>query len=62
MSTAKKDVEELLKKLPDECSLEDVQYHIYVLEKIRNGIKSAEVEGEVTHAEVEKKLEKWILK
>ena len=29
MSTAKHDIELLLKKLPDDCSLEDVQYHLY---------------------------------
>lgn len=38
MSTAKHEVELLLKKLPDNCSLEDVQYHLYVLEKVRRGL------------------------
>jgi len=28
MSTAKQDVEELLSKLPDDCSVEDIQYHL----------------------------------
>jgi hypothetical protein len=31
MSTAKHDIELLLKKLPDDCSVEDIQYHLYVL-------------------------------
>ncbi len=34
MSTAKEEVRTLLDKLPDDCSLEDVQYHLYVVEKI----------------------------
>ena len=37
MQTAKQDVEELLKHLPDDSTLEDIHYHLYVLEKIRRG-------------------------
>jgi len=33
MSTAKEEVKTLLDKLPDDCSLEDVQYHLYVVER-----------------------------
>jgi hypothetical protein len=39
MSTAKQDVEQLLNKLPDDCSVEDIQYHLYVLDKIRRGLR-----------------------
>ena len=45
MATAKEEVEELLGKLPNDCSLEDIQYHLYVLEKVRNGLEAAETEG-----------------
>jgi hypothetical protein len=38
MNTAKDEVKALLDKLPDDCSLEDVQYHLYVVEKIHRGI------------------------
>ncbi len=38
MSTAKGDVEAPLEKL---CTLEDIQYHLYVLETVRNGIAAA---------------------
>ncbi|MGH7494703.1 MAG: hypothetical protein ACREOO_20215 [bacterium] len=34
-NTAKDEVKALLMKLPDDCSIEDIQYHLYVLEKIR---------------------------
>ena len=59
MSTAKDEVRVLLDKLPDDCSLEDVQYHLYVVEKIHRGIERAEKEGAQTQAEVERKLNKW---
>ncbi len=45
MNTAKEEVEQLLKKLPDDCTLEDIHYHLYVIEKVRRGIERAETEG-----------------
>jgi hypothetical protein len=45
MGTAKEEVKKLLDKLPDDCSLEDVQYHLYVVEKIHRGIERAEKEA-----------------
>lgn len=59
MSVAKQEVEALLKKLPDECTLEDVQYHLYVMEKIQHGIKVAEEQGTITQEEAEARLSKW---
>ena len=62
MSTAKEEVKALLDKLPDDCSLEDVQYHIYVVEKINRGIERAGKEGTLSQDEVERKLSKWTSK
>ena len=62
MSTAKEEVKALLDKLPDDCSLEDVQYHLYVVEKINKGIERADKEGVLSQDEVERKLKKWASK
>lgn len=59
MSTAKEEVKALLDKHPDDCSLEDIQYHLYVVEKIQRGIERAEKEGVLSQDEVERKLNKW---
>lgn len=62
MQTAKQEVSDLLNRLPEDCSLEDVQYHLYVLQKIERGLKDAE-EGRVfTQEESEKMMAKWIEK
>lgn len=37
MKTAKDEVRELLEDLPDDASLEDIQYHLYVRQKIQGG-------------------------
>jgi hypothetical protein len=60
MATAKEDVEDLLGKLPNDCSLEDIQYHLYVLEKVRNGLDAAEREGGMTQEQAEARLSKWL--
>ena len=62
MSTAKEEVKALLDKLPDDCSLEDVQYHLYVVEKIHRGMERAEKEGVLSQNEVERKFDKWTSK
>ncbi len=60
MHTAKEDVAALLSKLPDNCSLEDIQYHLYVLEKVRSGLEDARTAGTLTQEEVEVRLSKWL--
>ncbi|MGD0759803.1 MAG: hypothetical protein ABR921_12930 [Candidatus Sulfotelmatobacter sp.] len=60
MSTSKHDVELLLNKLPDDASVEDIQYHLYVLDKVRRGLEDARVNGTLSQAEVETRLSKWL--
>ena len=58
MNAAKEQIRELLDKLSEDCTVEDVQYHLYVLEKVQRGISRAETEGVMTQEEVEKRLSK----
>ena len=59
MNTAKEEVKTLLAKLPDECTLEDVQYHLYVVEKIKRGIARADIEGTLSQEDVSRKFSPW---
>lgn len=61
METVKNEVKSMLNKLPESCSLEDIQYHLYVLEKVKIGLERAEKEGSFTQDEAEERLEKWIV-
>ena len=58
MSTAKDEVQALLTRLPDDCSLEDIQYHLYVIEKVHNGLENADTHGTISQEEVEQRLAK----
>lgn len=62
MHTAKKEISDLLKRLPDDCSLEDIQYHLYVLQKVERGLKDAEQGRVYPQEEVEKMMSKWLEK
>ncbi|HEX4795184.1 MAG TPA: hypothetical protein VH370_15420 [Humisphaera sp.] len=60
--TAKQKVEQLLRQLPDDCDLEDIQYRLYVLQTLENRMKAAEAGEFVSQEEAEKRMSKWILK
>jgi len=62
MQTAKQEVMELLKDLPDDSTLEEIQYHLYVRQKVQIGIKDVEQGNIFSQAEVEKRMEKWLVK
>ncbi len=37
--TAKETVRALLERLPDDCSLDDVLYHLYVVQAVGEGVR-----------------------
>lgn len=61
MSATKDEVTTLLGRLPDDASIEDVQYHLYVMEKVRNGLEAVKSEGGLTQEQAEERLGKWII-
>ena len=61
MNTIKEKIQSILNQLPDDCSIEDIQYHLYVLEKIRQGLQVAEREPILQQEEVEGLLSKWLI-
>lgn len=62
MNNLREQVTSLLDRLPADATIEDLQYHLYVIDKIEKGIASAEREGTLTQEQAEKKFEKWLTK
>jgi len=58
--SAKQEVQSLLETLPDNCSIEDIQYHLYILEKVRRGLEDAKEGRVISQEEVESRLGKWL--
>ena len=59
METAKKQVQQILENLPDDASLEEIQYQIYVRQKIEQGVADADAGRVVPQEEVQRRLAKW---
>ena len=51
---------ELIKSLPDDCTLEDIQYHLYVREKVERGIKAVDEGKVVSQMEAENKVKECL--
>ncbi len=60
--TAKETVRALLERLPDDCSLDDVLYHLYVANAVEAGRQEVAVGEVVAQADVEEELRRrWVL-
>ena len=57
---AKQTVRALLDRLPDDCSLDELLYHLYVLTEVEKGRADVDAGRTVSHAEVAAELRnKW---
>ena len=60
--TTKERVRRILDDLPDDCSIEDVLYHLYVIQSIDRGLTDVEAGRTIPHEEVAEQLRrKWVL-
>jgi predicted transcriptional regulator len=54
-------VRALLDRLPDDCSLEDVLYHLYVIQKIDAGLADSDAGRVIPHDVVAQEMRrKWV--
>lgn len=60
--TAKDTVRALLDRLPDDCTLDDVQYHLYVVQAVARGEADEKAGRTIPHEQVDAELRrKWLL-
>jgi predicted transcriptional regulator len=60
--TAKDTVRALLDRLPDDCSLDEVQYHLYVVQAVAQGEADEQAGRVIPHEQVATELRrKWLL-
>ena len=57
MSTVKQDVKQILDSLPDDTTYEDVQYHLFVRQRIQRGLNELAAGRTVTQEEVEQRMQ-----
>ncbi|MBA2356116.1 MAG: hypothetical protein H0V80_15815 [Acidobacteria bacterium] len=60
--TTKDQVRALLERLPDDVTLEDVQYHLYVAQAVERGEADKAAGRVIPHAQVAAELRrKWLI-
>ena len=60
MKTAKQEVLEILQQVPDDASLEEIQYRIYVRQKIDRGLDDVRSGRTISHEEMEARMARWL--
>lgn len=60
MKSLKKNIEQMIRSLPDNSSMEDIRYHLYVLDKIQKGQQAIRDGKGISHEEAKARLSKWI--
>lgn len=50
----------LIKSLPEQSTYEDIQYHLYVREKIERGLEAIKKGDVVSQQDAEKKVSQWL--
>jgi predicted transcriptional regulator len=61
MKSVKEEIIKILDNIPDDVSFEDIQYHIYVREKIERGLKDTEEGRVLSQEEMERRISKWLV-
>ena len=61
MASPKQAVLDLLRGLPEDATLEDIQYHLYVLQRLEKGLKEVEEGKVVPEDQMESRFAKWIV-
>jgi hypothetical protein len=60
MATAKEEIRRILDSLPDDATCEDVQYSIYVRERIESGRREADQEKLINQDDADSRMKQWL--
>jgi len=60
MSAIKDEAYKMITNLPENCTYEDIQYHLYVIEKIQKGKERAAAGETLSHDNAKKRISKWL--
>ena len=60
MATPKEEIRKILDTLPDDATWEDVQYSIYVRERVESGRREANQSPLIDQGEVELRMNRWL--
>lgn len=59
MSAVKDEAIRLIQSLPDDCSFEDIQYHLHVIQKVEQGLADIDAGRTISQEEAERRVAGW---
>lgn len=60
MLPAKEEVKHILEQLPNDASLEDIQYHIYIRQNVDHGLNEVDAGKTFSGEEFDKRMSWWL--
>jgi predicted transcriptional regulator len=61
MNVVKDEVRRILDQLPDDTSYEEIQYALYVRQKVERGLEDMHAGRVLTQEEVERRMARWLV-
>jgi predicted transcriptional regulator len=58
-TVVKEEVIELIEKMPDDCTVEDILYELYLKQKVDKGLQDIQEGRVVEHEEVKQRMSRW---
>ncbi len=58
-TVVKEEVIQLIEKMPDDCTVEDILYELYLKQEVDKGLQDIKEGRVVKHEEVEQRMSKW---
>jgi ribosome maturation protein Sdo1 len=59
MLTAKQEVLDLIEQLPNDVSMDEIIYHVYVFSKVKKGQKAVKQGATLTSEELKGEIDSW---
>ena len=53
-------VNQILDRLPDDATMEDLQYHLQLRRRIERSLQQADEGNLIDHDEVERRMDQWL--
>jgi hypothetical protein len=60
IESAKEEAIQFIRRLPDDTTLDEIQYHLYVQQKVQRGMRDVEPGKVYSQEEVEKRMKRWV--
>jgi predicted transcriptional regulator len=60
MSPVKEEAIKLIQSLPEDCTVEDIQYHLEVRRRVERGLQAIDEGRVVSQEEAERRVAEWI--